>query len=502
MLTEAQAQASAPAPVVVDTVKKFLISKPDLLDFLTTNFDFNIDKPIYSKKWHSLNERNKQLLILTINLIYGEYGKDYIRESILILCNYLIIKKFKYSFKIIIKNNEGNQEINYLSINDLFNYIKSGGQDRYKKAFNFVNKKNEEEERKKEIKECNICVSDYEHNEKDFIKCSNCRNLNICLSCFDVGNLESCPICRTEDFGRIREGVTSENCNVCLSDYDHNIKDCIKCVNCKNIKICCPCFELINPKKCPICRSTDFIRDKAPEEEEKFTIDFIHNKQIIKCDDIEFDYDHHLNLVFLIPGTNKVVKNFSFKIGTHEDVLKFFFDKLIEEIQYFNTDFIFQNLVQQYQNINSFIIGCISSHYGEDEDEDEHRRNTLLEFIGIDGDKQYNYFQNKKRTHELFLKYLEIEGQDENEFFEEVLGERMELLGFDKNEDNEASFYFEGGEEYNNNIRLFAPSAPDKFFSTRYFSGLDNLFEAEYNYLSEFDDPAEDENDLISDDES
>jgi len=396
------AQVVAPVAQVVAplTVRNFLMSNPQLLNFINNNFVFNIDETnimdelIYNEIIDDNDKKESEILRLTINLIYSSFTIK-LRNKIFMMSYYFIRKGFKFPFKIAVKD----KHINYISINDLFNYIKSGGQKRYLKNFKEMNPQN------------------------------NFKNYECCI---------------------------------CLTDFQENEDDKIKCVNCFNLKCCFECFNKINPKRCPQCKTNNF---KRHTEEKDINIKFIHNKKTI-----EKDFNHYLRddeLIFIYLETKKEnnknvykIKSFDFEIKTNDELKERFFEHIQENLFYFNTNFLFNHIVEPFidvidENIFELIIQASTDK------QDNKQLFKLLGFI-------YNSYEqniNNECFNDFYDECINTDGLEHTqtlEFLEEVAqnayfneDERYYLMSNDFYRSQENKNLFNNFDKDLNNIYIY-----------------------------------------------
>jgi hypothetical protein len=362
------------------------------------NFDINekniMDEPIYNDSLIDNDKKENEFLRLTINLIYSSLSSN-LRNKIYLMSYYFIRKGFKFPFKIAVKNHH----LNYISINDLFNYLKSGGQKRYLKNF----------------KEMNPQI-----------------NFNVFECC------------------------------ICLDNYDENEDDKIKCVNCFNLKCCINCFNHLNPKRCPQCKTNNF---KRHTHEKAINIKFVHNKKTIEKDLNHYFKDDELIFIYLeTKKENKKnvynIKTFDFEIMNDDNIKKRFNEHIKENLFYFNTNFLFNKIVEPFDEVideDIFNLIIQASH----DKQDNKQLYKLLGFnynndeLNLYNENFINFFDSCVNTdglqHTMTAEFLEEVGK--NAYFDE--DEKYYLMSNDYYINDERKNLFNNFEKHLNDLYIY-----------------------------------------------
>jgi hypothetical protein len=326
-------------------VNSFLTNNPQILNELEIHFNFNRDETIlkenninyyykYDINRETREELNRDLLKFIIDLIYYNETEEK-KIKIYLLSQFLINSKFKPYFKIMTKGALNN---NLYIINDMYYYLISGG----KKKNPFIN-----------IDKININT---DHNI-----------LKNCLCCFNE-----------------------------YSETQTNKK--ISCINCLNLEICISCFDrLENPKKCPLCRSPHI--NKIEFEGERQIKYIYNNKSYIETIKYNIIDDDELLLIFLgydERGDDKIkICSHIFNITDEKKLMNDFFNNIDETILYYNVEFLFNLMINQYNDIididifKSIIEGC----------QTRNNANPIMKILGLRGpdeaeENKINFYEN------------------------------------------------------------------------------------------------------------
>jgi len=314
-------------------VNSFLTSNPEILNELNQHFIFNRDETIFKENninyyykydinHETREELNRELLKFIIDLIYFNETEER-KIKIYLLSQFLILSKFKPYFKILSKASLNN---NLYIINDMYYYLISGGG---KKKNPFIN-------------------IDIINNNTDY------NILKNCLCCFNE-----------------------------YSEAQTNKK--INCNNCQlNLQLCAPCFDrLENPKKCPLCRSANI--NKIEIDGERIIKYHYNNKIYIQTIKYNIIDDDELILIYLgydERGDDKIkICHHIFNITDEKKLMNDFFNNIDETILYYNVEFLFNLMINQYNDIididifNSIIEGC----------QTRGNANPILKILGIRG---------------------------------------------------------------------------------------------------------------------
>jgi hypothetical protein len=262
-----------------------------------------------------------------------------------------------------------------------------------------------------------------------------------------------------------------KNCCVCLEDYNENQK--INCVNCLNIEMCRNCFNHLNPKKCPLCRTLNF---SITENETTIRqINYIYNNANYQ-ENYNFNIDDdEITLIYLgyaePHGEPFKICFKSFYVDTLDKLKNDFYDNIEDTIFYYNTEFLFNHIVEDYADIieeeifNSIVeashnkqngkpimklCGLIESNIINEEQAEENRKNFFNGLIMTDGLK-----------HTLNKEFLEYAGQQTTEDKKYYIHSSNNYIG----DYDIKPQYFK--EEFNNNKMVFSHTTTENLFSWR-----------------------------------
>ena len=354
-----------------DNLNSFLTSNPEILNELLEHYTINRSRKIYyqnpalhyeyvfDKKTYTKKGLDNEILKFVIELLNPD-ADDEEKIKLFMISHYLIQRKFKPSFKLLLRNYKYNS---LTSINDLYLWITSKGK-KPKPIF-------------KEDEEIIL-------NEPDL-----------------------------------------KNCCCCLEDYTEHQK--INCSNCLNVEMCRNCFNHLNPRKCPICRSLNFTLTEDNNQPTQREIKFLYNNQNL-TKNLKFnDYDDE-EIILIYAGyaekngePQQVIFK-SFYVNEIDELINEFFDSLEDKIFYFNTSFLYENVLNQYTDIidedlfNSIVeashqkqngepimklCGLIESNITNEDDVKINRKSFMDCLINTDGIK-----------HTLNKEFLEYAGQE------------------------------------------------------------------------------------------
>jgi hypothetical protein len=300
---------------VNQTLSNKITSSQIVYAYILNNFDYNA----YMIDDHILTTDENIICFIINELLYPSYPALF-RSQIIMTASYLIKRGFKNQFILKMKTE---YNFNCVSINDLFKFIKSDGKS--KAPF------------------------------------------------FDKPEIDNTP-------------TTQHNCCICLEDYQENHKNYIACTNCKNLKTCIACYDQLSPVKCPQCRTNEFhhINNNSVSNIVKFK----YNKKITQhnVEDNHFtDYDDIL-LIFLEADKNLTeIKIINMSLKSETDMKKDFYDILQDHLFYFNTEVIYAcmapiyddiiteemiNIIKQTEN-NKALFKLLNLNYDYFEDDDK-----------------------------------------------------------------------------------------------------------------------------------
>jgi hypothetical protein len=246
---------------------------------------------IYDKEFKSKKLLDFEILKLIIHLIYQNQEINFHNKEaskIFYLAHYLIKRGFKCPFKIVSKNHYIKD---LTDIKKLYTYICSGGTTT-KPIFN-------------EDK-----INNNVNNNDD--------NLNCCC---------------------------------CLEDYNIINNNYVSCQNCINLQICAPCFNNLNPRRCPICRTNNINLVNTDSREIKYIYNNQTFKKNIRLNDIE---DDEIMLIYLytINETGLRIEDFKLKIDRHYDIINNYINNEIDNNAiYYNAQFIESHLLPVFDGV-------------------------------------------------------------------------------------------------------------------------------------------------------
>lgn len=362
-----------------DCLNSFLTSNPEILNELLENYTINRSRKInfinpslhyqyvYDRKTTTKKALDNEILKFVIDLLFIDADDDE-KIKLFMVSNYLIQRKFKPSFKLLLKDYKFQS---LTSINDLYLWITSRGK-KPKPIF-------------KEDQEIII-------NDPDL-----------------------------------------KNCCVCLEEYSEHQK--INCSNCFNIEMCRNCFNHLNPKKCPICRSLNFTKTEDNNQPTQREIKFKYNNQNLTKNLNFNDYDN-TEIILIYAGyaekngePQQVIFK-SFYINEYEELINDFFEDLGDRIFYFNANFLYDNILPQYSEIMDFnlfdcvvnashekqngesimkLLGLIESNITDENDLEQNRKDFFECLENTDGIK---HTLNKE-----FLEYMGRNATENKKYF-------------------------------------------------------------------------------------
>lgn len=280
---------------------------------------------------------DEAILNLIINELLYKHYSASFRNRVFMASSYLIKRGFKYQFVLKMRTD---YNFNCVAINDLFKFIKTNGKS--KAPF------------------------------------------------FDKPTLN--------------DGIlTPHNCCVCLEDYQENNKNFISCYNCKNLKTCIPCFNQLSPVKCPQCRTTQFFNINLNTVDD--TVKFKYNKKIISHTITNNHYQHYddILLIYLevVDKNNYEIRIINLNFKSETDMKRDFYESIKENLYYFSTGSIIDNMRPIYDEIiTEEIINLIK--------ETENIK-SLFKLLGIN----YDYFEDNDLNLDNFFNYcVNVDGYE------------------------------------------------------------------------------------------
>jgi hypothetical protein len=352
------------------SVNQFLTNHPQILNDLSNNFNVDkledlrneeylkaidtssVDKKYYTydKEFKTRKELNLELLKFIINLMYYEEGgeNDFAQLDKIFYLSYYLINRKFIHPFKIVSTSTFNY--NLTTINKLYNYVVSGGK-KPKPIFN------------------------------DSVK-TNLINEDMNLN---------------------------KNCCICLDDFiiNNNFISC-QC----SVEICQDCFNNLNPRRCPLCRSNS-INLKTIRER---TINFnYNNKNYIKEIDLDCIDSSEIVLIYLDIGKLEIVEH-NFKMNTYEYLKENLIDNLEDTAYLYTSSFLLDNLIHPFSQV--FDLQLIEHLQNNEERE---KINIILGFIEND----YEYACEAKES---FLNNaINTDGMEHLlmvEFFSKIVNDR------------------------------------------------------------------------------
>jgi hypothetical protein len=161
------------------------------------------------------------------------------------------------------------------------------------------------------------------------------------------------------------------NCCCCLEDYNSNNNNLSGC--CLNVYICSQCFQNLNPRRCPLCRSSNI--NLVVNNNNNRLIKFTHNKKTYEFNKYYNFLDYNEFTLIYFGFKEKKIMSFDFNINNIDDMRERYFENAEELIYYYNA-----NTLKNYTNINidddilkNLINGCENLSNGS----------PLMKYLGL-----------------------------------------------------------------------------------------------------------------------
>ena len=339
---------------------------------------------------------NKILQILkfiTTFIFYEEY--DNTKENILLTLFHLFQKKFKFDFFLIPPfNEERKKQINYIEINKLL-YMFLGSD---KLPDIEINKINIVELEKIKF-ECNICTEEKEEDEQNKINCL--CSLKLCFECYD---------------------------------------------------------QLIN-KCCPLCRrqKPEFKKIENNNNVNKIIIKKLYNNKIYEYNDTQnINDDETINILYF-DNKKKSFDNFDVKLDILRNIKSNFYDRLKDDIMYYNTDFLINKLnLELTTKLRRSLIDTLK------ENESRETNEIIFSLLGLSYNIDYEEMKQNYNQNEIFNDfYNELINTDgfnlilnHTEYYNEMLENGLSPYEYENEDDDKLKILYTYDNIFNNS-KLF-----------------------------------------------
>lgn len=357
----------------------------------------NLENKIYifnSECDSSKDNKILQILKFIISFIYyDEY--DNTKENILITLFHLFQKKFKFDFFLIPPENEQRKkQINFIEINKLL-YMFLGSD---KLPDIEINKINIVELEKIKF-ECNICTEEKEEDEQNNIKCL--CSLKLCIECYD---------------------------------------------------------QLIN-KCCPLCRrqNPEFKKIENNNNVNKIIIKKFYNNKIYEYETEYDSYDDETINILYFDNKKKSFENFDVKLDVLRNIKSNFYNRLKDDIMYYDTSFLIDKLnLQLTPKLRRLLIDTLK------ENESTNTCEIIFSLLGLSYNIDYEEMKENYNQNEIFNDfYNELINTDgfnlilnHTEYYNEMLENGLSSYEYENEDDDTLKILYTYDNIFNNS-KLF-----------------------------------------------